>query len=178
MKKCIFSFVITVLISSMAFAQNLPLPNELLTPSVVEVNREPMRAHAFAYESLPLAEEFVQEKSANFLSLDGSWRFHFVTDPRTRPQDFYKTSFNDRTDGWVDFSVPANWEVNGFAYPIYINQFYDFVGREKSAETLNPPFDIPVDHNPVGSYLVNTSAGIKVKRKNIPLKHPVPKVIE
>ncbi|MDD4198433.1 MAG: glycoside hydrolase family 2 TIM barrel-domain containing protein, partial [Paludibacter sp.] len=152
MKKCIFSFVITVLISSMAFAQNLPLPNELLTPSVVEVNREPMRAHAFAYESLPLAEEFVQEKSANFLSLDGSWRFHFVTDPRTRPQDFYKTSFNDRTDGWVDFSVPANWEVNGFAYPIYINQFYDFVGREKSAETLNPPFDIPVDHNPVGSY--------------------------
>ena len=133
-------------------AQNISLPTELITPSIVEVNRLPMRADFFAYESAAKANTFDIEKSENYMSLNGIWRFNWVKDPRQRPQDFYKIDFNDAQSGWTNFQVPANWEVNGYGYPVYINHHYDFVGRAKSGAALNPPFDIPEDNNPVGSY--------------------------
>lgn len=152
MKRSLLSlgFVLIIIIASRA--QNLPLPTELQTPSVVEINRLPMRANAFSFEDASVADSFDKEKSANYFSLNGTWRFNFVTDPRTRPQDFYKTDFNDKTAGWTNFQVPANWEVNGYSFPIYINHPYDFTGRYKTGSSLNPPFDIPEDNNPVGSY--------------------------
>ncbi|MGO4292536.1 glycoside hydrolase family 2 TIM barrel-domain containing protein [Chitinophaga sp. RAB17] len=126
------------------------LPTELQTPEVVSVNRMPMRATAFAYESNTLAEQREKEKSACFLSLNGQWKFNWVQDPRKRPLDFYKVDFNDAS--WDNFKVPANWEVNGYGLPIYVNQPYEFAGRTKTGEDLNAPFDIPEDNNPVGSY--------------------------
>jgi beta-galactosidase len=42
--------------------------------------------------------------------------------------------------------------VNGYGLPIYVNQPYEFAGRTKVGEDMNPPFDIPADNNPVGSY--------------------------
>ncbi len=133
-------------------AQNSSLPTELITPSIVEVNRLPMRADMFGFENAAKANTFDKEKSGNYLSLNGSWRFNWVQDPRQRPQDFYKTDFDDTQKGWTNFQVPANWELNGYGYPIYINHHYDFAGRAKAGSTLNPPFDIPEDNNPVGSY--------------------------
>ncbi|QEC58409.1 DUF4981 domain-containing protein [Flavisolibacter ginsenosidimutans] len=126
------------------------LPTELQTPEIVSVNRMPMRASAFAFENTRLAEDREKEKSAYFLSLNGTWKFNWVQDPRQRPQDFYKKDFNDAS--WKDFSVPANWELNGYGLPIYVNQPYEFAGHAKRGAQLNPPFDIPVDNNPVGSY--------------------------
>ena len=130
------------------FAQDLPV--ELQTPEIVAVNRMPMRASSFAFESQGLAEKRQKERSANFLSLNGTWKFNWVQDPRKRPQDFYQTDFNDAA--WTDFNVPANWELNGYGLPIYVNQPYEFTGHAKRGAQLNPPFDIPVDNNPVGSY--------------------------
>lgn len=146
---CLYAIV---LLQCPAFAQDAALPAELLTPSIVEINRLPMRANIFGYENQHKAENFQPEKSNWYMPLNGNWRFHWVQDPRKRPADFYKTDFNDNQKGWTNFMVPANWEVNGYGYPIYINHHYDFVGRAKSGGTLNPPFDIPEDNNPVGSY--------------------------
>lgn len=126
------------------------LPTELQTPEIVSVNRMPMRAAAFAFENRSAAEKRAKEKSSNFLSLNGDWKFHWVQDPRQRPHDFYKTNFNDAA--WKDFKVPANWEVNGYGLPIYVNHPYEFTGKAKTGARLNPPFDIPEDNNPVGSY--------------------------
>jgi beta-galactosidase len=130
------------------FAQQLPF--QLQTPEVVSVNRMPMRASAFAFENMLLAEKREKEQSAFFLSLNGQWKFNWVQDPRKRPLDFYKTDFNDAS--WSNFKVPANWEVNGYGLPIYVNQPYEFAGRTKTGGDLRPPFDIPEDNNPVGSY--------------------------
>ncbi|HVI46445.1 MAG TPA: glycoside hydrolase family 2 TIM barrel-domain containing protein [Chitinophaga sp.] len=126
------------------------LPSELQTPEVVSVNRMPMRASSFAYESLPLAKQREKERSQYFLSLNGQWKFNWVQDPRKRPIDFYKTDFNDA--GWDNFKVPANWEVNGYGLPIYVNHPYEFTGRAKMGGALTPPYDIPANNNPVGSY--------------------------
>ncbi|RYG17740.1 MAG: glycoside hydrolase family 2, partial [Chitinophagaceae bacterium] len=126
------------------------LPTELQTPQIVSVNRLPMRASAYTFESRNLAEKGDKEKSAFFISLNGSWKFNWVKDPRKRPTDFYQTSFDD--SNWDNFKVPANWETNGYGTPIYLNQPYEFAGKRLTGARMNPPFDIPVDNNPVGSY--------------------------
>ncbi len=109
-----------------------------------------MRASAFAYENKVLAAKREKEKSAYFMSLNGQWKFNWVQDPRKRPHDFYQTNFDDTK--WDNFKVPANWETSGYGLPIYVNQPYEFAGRKNTGAKMNPPFDIPVDNNPVGSY--------------------------
>lgn len=126
------------------------LPTELQTPEIVSVNRMPMRSSAFAYENRSLAEKREKEKSAFFQSLNGTWKFNWVKDPGKRPQDFFKIGYDDNK--WDNFKVPANWETNGYGLPIYVNQPYEFAGRKHTGKNLNPPFDIPADNNPVGSY--------------------------
>ncbi len=126
------------------------LPGELQTPEVVSVNRMPMRAQAFAFETKALAGQREKERSQFFLSLNGAWKFNWVQDPRKRPQDFYKTSFDDAA--WTNFTVPANWELHGYGLPIYVNQPYEFAGHAKRGGQLDPPYDIPAGNNPVGSY--------------------------
>jgi len=131
-----------------AFAQQLP--TELQTPEIVAVNRMPMRSTAFAYENTTLAKKNEKSGSAFFYSLNGDWKFNWVQDPRHRPLDFYHKDFND--SNWPLFKVPANWELNGYGTPIYLNQPYEFAGKKIIGGSLNPPFDIPEDNNPVGSY--------------------------
>ena len=126
------------------------LPSELLSPEVVALNRMPMRADAFGFESREEAKTFDKEKSQNFLSLNGTWKFNWVQDPRKRPVDFYQSDFDDSR--WDNFKVPANWETNGYGLPIYVNHPYEFTGRKKMGPRLDPPYDIPADNNPVGSY--------------------------
>ncbi|MBB2144879.1 DUF4981 domain-containing protein [Pedobacter sp. LMG 31464] len=148
MKKNTIILSIVALFALHTRAQQLPV--ELQTPEVVSLNRMPMRASAFAYESADLAAKRSKEKSDYFISLNGTWKFNWVQDPRKRPLDFYKTDFNDAA--WDNFKVPANWEVNGYGLPIYVNQPYEFAGRKLTGNRMNPPFDIPEDNNPVGSY--------------------------
>lgn len=146
--KRIFSALILALATLTGLAQELP--PELQTPELVSVNRMPMRASAFAYENKTLAAKREKEKSAYFMSLNGQWKFNWVQDPRKRPHDFYKSTFDDTK--WDNFKVPANWETNGYGIPIYVNQPYEFAGRKNTGARMNPPFDIPADNNPVGSY--------------------------
>ncbi len=131
-----------------AYAQNLPA--ELQTPEIVSINRMPMRASAFAFENKELAEKRMKENSNFFISLNGAWKFNWVQNPDHRPQNFYTTTFDDSK--WKTFSVPANWELNGYGLPIYVNHPYEFTGMAGTGSMLNPPFDIPEDNNPVGSY--------------------------
>lgn len=147
MKKLFTS--LSLLLTSVA-AMSQQLPAELQTPEVVSVNRMPMRASAFAFESKALASKREKEKSEYFLTLNGQWKFNWVQDPRKRPEEFYKTTFDDAK--WDNFKVPANWETNGYGLPIYVNQPYEFAGRKNTGGRMNPPFDIPEDNNPVGSY--------------------------
>ncbi len=144
------SFLLLPLIASVLTVPAQSLPSELQTPEIVSVNRMPMRASAFAFENAALAEKRVKENSAYFLSLNGNWKFNWVQNPNDRPKDFYKTDFDDSR--WKFFPVPANWELNGYGLPIYVNHPYEFAGRKLTGSRMNPPFDIPQDNNPVGSY--------------------------
>ena len=114
-------------------------------PEINAVNRAPMHTNFFAYENTEAATRAVKEKSSNFMSLNGTWKFFWVKNADARPTDFWKADFNDK--GWDNLQVPAVWELNGYGDPIYVNVGYAW----RNQFTNNPPF-VPVENNHVGSY--------------------------
>ncbi len=112
---------------------------------VNEINRAPMHASFFAYESIDAASKAVKEKSDNFMSMNGNWKFFWVENADQRPTDFFRIGYNDK--GWDDIKVPAVWELNGYGDPIYVNVGYAWRNQYKN----NPPI-VPVEKNHVGSY--------------------------
>ncbi len=114
-------------------------------PKVNEVNRLPMHTSYFAYESDEVAKAGDKEMSANFMSLNGIWKFNWVKDAWLRPVDFFKTTYDDKS--WGTMPVPGNWELNGYGDPIYVNAGYPW--RNQYAN--NPP-TVPEENNHVGTY--------------------------
>ena len=115
-------------------------------PSVNEINRAPMRASYFAYETPEKAQAGDPQASDRYLSLNGKWKFFFVENADQRPTDFYKTDYDSK--GWNTISVPGIWQVNGYGDPVYINPGYPW----SSIERPNPPH-VPSQDNYVGSYI-------------------------
>ncbi|MHC1705481.1 MAG: glycoside hydrolase family 2 TIM barrel-domain containing protein [Tenuifilaceae bacterium] len=137
--KCLF---VLIVLACPALSQTLNQDWE--DPSVIQINRLPMRASYFPYENIDNALKGDKSLSERFLSLNGMWKFNWVDHPDKRVKDFYKTDFDDKN--WTDFPVPANWEFKGYGIPIYTNSDYEF-------NVANPtPPDIPDNINPVGSY--------------------------
>ncbi len=144
MKKIV---VLVLLLMSLGkvFAQSQEPPEFWENEKLNEYNRQPMHSTFFAYENKNRALQNDMSKSAYFQSLDGQWKFKWVDKPDDRPLGFWKTDYDD--NHWVNFPVPATWEVNGYGIPIYTNVQYDFDYLIKP----NPPH-VPHQYNPVGSY--------------------------
>lgn len=113
-------------------------------PAIQEENRLPMRASYVPYESRELAKADDRSKSDRFMTLNGTWKFFWTEHYKNLPEDFERKDFDD--SGWDDFQVPANWEVNGYGIPIYVNQPFEF-----AVKNPNPPF-IENEKNPAGIY--------------------------
>ena len=128
-----------------AYAQTF---KEWQDPEINAVNRVPMHADFFAYESTELAAKGMKELSENFMSLNGNWKFNWVEHADARPEGFWKTGFNDK--GWVDFPVPGVWELNGYDVPVYAGIDFGWKGYE--GRTFKKPPHVPVENNHVGSY--------------------------
>ena len=98
---------------------------------VHEINRLYPRTNV-----VPVGEEFSK-------LLNGNWKFHWSDSPEKAPADFYKPDYD--ASNWGTIAVPANWELNGYGTPIYVNVDNEFRPNE-------PPFAPTVD-NPVGCYI-------------------------
>ena len=112
---------------------------------VNEVNRLKLHTNYFAYENETLALAGHMDKSANFISLHGAWKFNWVKDADKRPVDFFKTDLDD--SAWKTMNIPANWEMNGYGVPEYVNTGFAWRGHFDQ----KPPA-VPVKDNNVGSY--------------------------
>ena len=118
---------------------------EWLDPNVNAINRAPMHTAYFAYESEDLADG-CKSKSANYLPLDGTWKFFYVPDADKRLTDeFYKVNYDDSK--WGKIEVPGMWELQGYGDPIYVNTGYAWRGHFQN----NPP-EVPTKDNHVGVY--------------------------
>lgn len=124
---------------------------------VLSINREPARA-AFT--------PYLNNKGDMALSLDGMWKFNWTKTPDEQPKNFFEKDFDDSS--WKQFSVPGDWEVNGYGTPIYSSSGYTF--------KINPPFvmDEPkkkytayIERNPTGCYRRNFSIPAEWKDKEV-----------
>lgn len=128
----------------LGFAQDLP---DWENPSVISRNTErphttiiPYGDEASALKFDPIASPFVQ-------SLNGIWKFKWVSHPSKVPGDFFQVNTNITT--WDDLPVPSNWQVVGaregrsYDRPIFTNIKHPF--------PTTPP-RITSDTNAVGLY--------------------------
>ena len=156
MKKHILTSLLTMMTLSMG-AQSF---QEWKDPKVNAVNRAPMHTNYFAYESDHAAKKGIKENSANFMTLNGTWKFNWVKDADSRPTDFWKVGFNDK--GWNDIPVPGVWELHGYGDPIYVNIGYAWRNQFEN----NPPY-VPNEENHVGSYRREITVPASWKGKDI-----------
>ncbi len=113
---------------------------------VFAVNKEAPHPQLFPFSNEYAAILNQKENSPWFKSLNGLWKFYWVKNPNDKPLGFHEPDYDDTN--WDLFPVPANWEVHGLDYPIYLDEKYPF-------ETTYPK--VPAKYNPVGSYRTNIS---------------------
>ncbi len=137
--------IIMVFFIAAATGQQQPGP-EWENPKIFSVNAEAMHATFIPYPDEASALKNDKKSSPFYQSLNGPWKFNWVTKPADRPVDFYKPDYD--VSGWKDIAVPSNWELQGYGIPIYVNSSYEWVKPPAQPE---PPH-VPHDYNPVGSY--------------------------
>ncbi|WP_297091177.1 glycoside hydrolase family 2 TIM barrel-domain containing protein [uncultured Draconibacterium sp.] len=139
------------------FAQNQT--NDWENPAVFDKNKEKPHASLMPFESVLAAFTQKPHQSVYYETLSGTWKFNWVRKPADRPKDFYQPDYD--VSSWDDIPVPANWELEGYGFPIYVNHQYEFsdykrpVSPEmKFVDDIYPaePGKVPHDYNPVGSY--------------------------
>lgn len=113
--------------------------------NINQQNREHRRANFFAFENLEKAQSFDKKKSANYLSMEGMWKFNFVKDHNKRPANFFALKYDDSQ--WKDFPVPGLFELNGYGDATYKNIGYAWATQFDP----NPPY-ISELNNYTGSY--------------------------
>ena len=152
--------ILTSLLAWMTLTLGAQTFQEWKDPRINAVNRAPMHANYFAYESAEAAKKGIKENSANFMTLNGTWKFNWVKDADSRPTDFWKTGFNDK--GWNDIPVPGVWELHGYGDPIYVNIGYAWRNQFEN----NPPY-VPTENNHIGSYRKEITVPASWKGKDI-----------
>ena len=112
---------------------------------VNQQNRAPRRAAFFAFENQDKAQAFEKKNSANYLSMEGTWKFNFVKDYNKRPANFFAANYDDSQ--WKEFPVPGLFELNGYGDATYKNIGYAWATQFDP----NPPY-ISELNNYTGSY--------------------------
>ena len=111
--------------------------SEWENPEVNSINTEPAHASYIPYRSVAEAERRV---SSMVHSLNGEWKFKYISGIYALPAAFYSTNYNDGS--WDYIQVPGNWQLQGeYDPPVFTNVKYPF--------EPNPPY-IPRESNPIG----------------------------
>ena len=108
-------------------------------PEVYAINKLPARASLLPYDNV--ADAAARGESALVKDISGEWKFSWSRTPMEAPEGFEAVGYDDAA--WATISVPGNWEIEGYGYPIYTNVNYP--------HPKNPPY-IPHDDNPTGCY--------------------------
>jgi beta-galactosidase len=110
-------------------------------PAIFELNQEEGHTIIIPYASTGDALSGMKSKSTGFMSLNGTWKFHWSDTPEGVPPDFFRENFND--SDWDTIHVPSNWEMKGFGDPLFRNVTTPFHPK--------PPL-VPREYNPAGAY--------------------------
>ena len=126
------------LISVQALAQ-LPFHRDI---EVTRVNCESAMPEVFFYASASDAIKALEEGPAlspYYVNLSGEWDFAYYKDGRDIPEGF-------KNIDWQKITVPGNWEVQGYGYPIYTNVHYEFEPSDPKPPVLPDVIEAGVYH--------------------------------
>lgn len=116
--------------------------SEWENPEINSVNAEPTHASYIPYRSVAEVE---RGESSMVHSLNGKWKFKYISGIEASPTAFYSVDYDDSS--WNYINVPGNWQLQGeYDPPIFTNVKYPF--------EPNPPY-VPKDSNPIGLYRRN-----------------------
>jgi beta-galactosidase len=124
------------------FDHSIAQHNEWKDLSITEAGGEPQHTSFIYYPDIETASKYKPQLSDFYQSLNGTWKFAWSRKPSDRPVDFYKPEYN--SDNWNEIKVPADWQLQGYGVPYYVNSGYPFKSDIPNA---------PEDYNPVGCYL-------------------------
>lgn len=143
----LLSFILLPVINS----QNGEWKNLYINAIGIEPNRT-----SFYYFSRK--EEAISRiiRAANYLSLNGAWKFKWSRKPANIPEGFYTTGYD--VSSWNEILVPGDWQMQGYGVPIYCNTQYPF-------ETDFPK--VPEVYNPVGCYVRDFSLTKNLNGKRV-----------
>jgi beta-galactosidase len=125
--------------SQVPFTEPSPAPWE--DPAINQINKLPPRAHFIPFATVEQAQTEDKWQSPMLQSLNGMWKFNLAQKPSERPYWFFMDDFDTRK--WAEIKVPANWQLEGYDYPIYVNVKYP---HDRTPPVIQSHF------NPVGSY--------------------------
>jgi len=137
---------------------------------VISENKEDAHASFTSFAS----EKTLKTNSPKYKkSLDGLWKFNWVKSPKNRPMTFMNPT--EDISSWDEIKVPANWEVEGYGIPIYVNHQYEFadykapIAADMEFDGIYPkhPGKVPHNYNPVGSYRRDFTIDKKWNEKEI-----------
>lgn len=158
--KVILSFTTFFLSSVMCFSQYIspkdslggaPVPPEIQNPELLGINKEKAHASLMPYADLNEALNANRHGSTFCRSLNGMWKFNWVSWPQMRPVDFYKPEYN--VASWKEIPVPSNWQILGYGTPYYRNLGYIIKKDFPNVMSMPPKtFTAWEERNPVGSY--------------------------
>ena len=74
-------------------------------------------------------------------SLDGPWKFAYLTSPALVTADHIVPETRD--ESWPTITVPGTWQTQGYGRPHYTNVLYPFPEE---------PCEVPETDNPTGVY--------------------------
>jgi beta-galactosidase len=139
-----------------ALGANASTPAEVAPPvwenqAAFRINKEEPHATKMPFPDAAGALGKPRSASPWHRSLNGEWRFHWVSTPDQRPVGFEQPGFDDAA--WATLAVPSNVELHGYGTPIYTNIKYPF--RKDAPRVMGePPADWTTyrERNPVSSY--------------------------
>ena len=127
-------------------AQNRPPHPELENPAIQGINKEYPHATFISYDNRESALSYDKRKSSRVISLDGTWKFKFITGVSNRISGFAAPGL-DLSD-WKEIDVPSNMEMKGYGIPIYLNSGYEFYPEGN----FKPPYINDLEKNNIGYY--------------------------
>jgi len=104
-------------------------------PSILQQNREPMRAYAHQYPDREAAES-CEFANSDFLSLNGRWKFKWTRTPEGSPQGFEADAFD--VSSWAEIEVPSNWQMKGYGKPLYARTGYNDFDPDAFPKVVTP----------------------------------------
>lgn len=122
-------------------------------PEVFRVNQRDAHSDHHFFED---EASYQQKKETLKQSLNGTWKFRYSVNAKTRPETFYEEGY-DVTD-FDEIAVPQHIELAGYDKIHYINTMYPWEGHEyrRPAGTCGSDgkgMFSEADYNPVGSYV-------------------------